>query len=57
MWSGRTAALIAGLFLAAAVGYWFGSGNLDPAGTVMLVFAAGAIAFGFTILFRSSEEM
>jgi hypothetical protein len=57
MWRPRTALVIAAFFLIAATVYWFGSGYGDPAGFVMLLFAAGAISFGLTILFRASEDL
>lgn len=45
---------IAVIFVVAAILYWFLSGYLDPAGTVLLVFVGGSAAFGFGVLLRAA---
>lgn len=45
---------IAVIFVVAAALYWFLSGYLDPAGTVLLVFVGGSAAFGFGVLLRAT---
>ncbi len=51
-WRPRTAVGIAGLFFATAVVYWFVSNFVDPAGTILFVFMAGSMGFGFWVLFK-----
>ena len=48
-------ALIAAPFVAAAIAYWFLSGYLDPAGTILLIGIGVTMAFGFMVLFRASN--
>ncbi len=45
---------IAAVFAVAAIAYWFLSGYLDPAGTVLLLFVGGSAAFGFSVLLRAA---
>ncbi|HEX8939387.1 MAG TPA: hypothetical protein VF763_04415 [Candidatus Limnocylindrales bacterium] len=57
MWRPRTAAAIAAIFVVAGLVYWFGSGYLDPAGTVLLIWAGLAIGFGYLVIFRGSRGL
>jgi hypothetical protein len=45
---------ILAVFAVAAVAYWFLSGYLDPAGTVLLLFVGGSAGFGFAMLLRAA---
>ncbi len=47
--------IIAAPFIVAALAYWFLSGYLDPAGTILLIGIGITMAFGFMILFRASN--
>ncbi len=49
------AVLIAAPFVVAAIVYWFLSGYLDPAGTILLIGIGITMAFGFMVLFRASN--
>ncbi len=57
MWRPRTAAVIAAIFIVTAIIYWFASGFLDPTGTVLLIWAGGAIGFGYLVIFRGSRGL
>lgn len=50
----RIAAGIAAIFIVTAAAYWFLGSYLDPAGTVLLLFAGASIGFGFAVLLRDS---
>ena len=42
------------VFALAAIAYWFLSGYLDAAGTVLLLFVGGSAGFGFAVLLRAA---
>ncbi len=52
----RAAALLGlavlAVFALAAIAYWFLSGYLDAAGTVLLLFVGASAGFGFAVLMR-----
>jgi hypothetical protein len=48
------ALLIGCAFVVAAAAYWFLGRYIDPAGTVLLVFAGGSIGFGIAVLLRAA---
>lgn len=57
LWRWETGLAILIVFWLAAIVYWVWSGALDPAGATMLLFAGGAMGFGFAILFRGAQDL
>lgn len=57
LWRWETGVAILVVFWLAALLYWVWSGALDPAGATMLLFAGGAMGFGFAILFQGARDL
>ena len=56
----RTAILIGVIFVAVGLIYYWLQGNgvyVDRIGATLLVILGGAMAFGFTILFKASRDL
>jgi hypothetical protein len=62
MFRPRNALVLAAIFVAVAVLYWFGWYTFEPAATdyagfLMLTMLGVAMAFGFLVLLRNSREL